>query len=77
MKDTDHMTKINSINITIEVHIFCLHLEMKGHWLRVNRSSQDLHVTSVLSFPNAKKKKCTSILNCFGTHIKSIYRYNL
>ena len=50
-----------SINIRIEVHFFCLRGEMKGHWARVNlcealRSSQDLHVTSVLSFPNANKK---------------------
>ena len=38
---------------------------MKGHWLRVNLVKRkallkDLHATSVLSFPNAKK--CPSIL---------------
>ena len=47
-----------SINIRIEVHFFRLHWEMKGHWSRVNLwealcASQDLNVTSVLSFPNA------------------------
>ena len=40
---------------------------MKGHWSRVNLVKRfallkDLHATSVLSFPNAKKKLCTSIL---------------
>ena len=51
-----------TINIRIEVHFLILHWEMKGHWSRVNlkeelRASQDLHMTSVLSFPNANKKK--------------------
>ena len=51
----------SSINLRIEVHtFFCLHWKMKGHWSRVNllealRASQDLHVTSVLLFPNANK----------------------
>ena len=50
-----------SINIKIEVHFFCLHWEMKGHWSRENfwealRASQHLHMTSVLSFPNANKE---------------------
>ena len=49
---------------------FYLHWEMKGQWSRVNHwealhASQNLHMTSVLSFPNANKKVyiCTSILN--------------
>ena len=49
-------------------HYFCLHGEMKRHWSRLNLwealgASQISHVTSVHSFPNANKKKCTSILN--------------
>ena len=56
-----------NINIRIEVHFFRLHWEMKGQWSRVNlwealRTPQDLHETSVLSFPDANEKKCTSIL---------------
>ena len=40
---------------------FRLHWEMKGHWSRVNIVKleallEDLHATSVLSFPNANEK---------------------
>ena len=54
-----------SINIRIEVHFF-LHWEIKGHWSRENlwealRASLDLHMTSVLSFPNAKKSALQSL----------------
>ena len=50
-----------NIHLRIEVHFFCLHWEMKGHWSRVNLVKReallkDLHATSVLSFPNANKK---------------------
>ena len=68
-----------SINIRIELHfLFCLHWEIKGNWSRVNlwealHDSQDLHVTSVLSFPNANKKKCTSILKCMIQQSISFY----
>ena len=61
MKDTCHVNKKLtwiflllgvicrfSINIRIEVHLFCLHWEMKGHWSRVNLVER--------SFPNANKK---------------------
>ena len=55
------------IHLRIEVHFFRLHWEMKGHWSCVNLVKReallkDLHVTSVLSFPNADEQKCTSIL---------------
>ena len=54
-----------TVHVRIEVHFFRLHLEMKGNWSRVNLvKRQDLHMTSVLSFPNANEKKCTSILIC-------------
>ena len=51
----------NYFVLRIEVHFFCLHWEMKGHWSRVNLVKReallkDLHGTSVLSFPNANKK---------------------
>ena len=41
---------------------------MKGHWSRLNlcealRASQDFHVTSVLSFPNANKTIVPQSLN--------------
>ena len=40
---------------------------MKGHWSHVNLVKHEallkyLHTTSVLSFPNANKKKCTSYI---------------
>ena len=40
-----------SIKIRIELQFFGLHLEMKRQWSL--RASQDLHVTSDPSFPNA------------------------
>ena len=58
-----------SINIIrIEIHFFRLHWEMKGHRSRVNLwevlcASQDLHVTSVLSFPNTYEKSVLQSLN--------------
>ena len=44
-------------HLRIEVHFFCLHWEMKGHWSGVNLEAllKTLHATSVLSFLNAKK----------------------
>ena len=50
-----------AFHLRIEVHFFCLHLEMKGHWSRLNLAKRevllkDLHATSVLSFPYAKKR---------------------
>ena len=50
-----------AIYLRIEVHFFCLHWEIKGHWLSVNVVKgealfKDLRATSVLSFPNANKK---------------------
>ena len=48
--------------LRIEVHFFVCIGKWKGHWSRVNLvKREDLHATSVLSFPNANKK-CTSIL---------------
>ena len=57
-----------SIKIRIEVYFFRLHWEMKGHWSCVNlwealHASQDLHVTSVLSFPNANEKSVLQSLS--------------
>ena len=54
--------RLRLIYLRIEVHLFCLHWEMKGHWSRVNLVKReallkDLHVTSVLSFPDAYQKK--------------------
>ena len=51
----------NGSHLRIEVHFFCLRMEMKGHRSRVILwaaicTLQDLHVTLVLSFPNANKK---------------------
>ena len=59
-----------SINIRIEVHFFRLHWEMKRHWSCVNLwEAQDLHVTSVLSFPNANEKKAWFMNHEFEFHI--------
>ena len=57
----DHINRRNLLYLRIEVYFFHLHLEMKGHWSRVNLVKleallKDLHATSVLSFPNANKK---------------------
>ena len=51
----------------IEVHLFRLHWEIKGHLSRENLVKretllEDLPATSVLSFSNANDKKCASIL---------------
>ena len=50
------------IQLRIEKNFFCLNWEMKGRWSSVNHVKceallNDLHATSVLSFPNANKKK--------------------
>ena len=58
---TLNLVTLTIIYLRIEVHSFSLHWEMKGHWSRVNlvlceALLKDLHVTNVLSFPNANKK---------------------
>ena len=55
------MWNLNTQYLRIEVHFFCLHGEMKGHWSRENILKHKallkyLHATSVLSFPHANKK---------------------
>ena len=65
--------------LRIDVHFFCLHWEMTGHWSSVNLVMRkallrDLHTNSVLSFPNANEQMCTSILIfMLKSHVTSVF----